>query len=211
MSPLTGNRSATRGGLAVLCVAQFVVVLDVTVVATALPAIGSDLGFAPTGLAWVITAYTVVMAGLLVLGGRVADLAGPRRMFAVGLAVFAAASVACALAWSPAVLIGGRVVQGMGAALLSPAALAALHALVTEPEARPRAPGWRTGAAAGGGACPGGSGGGPGGGAACGWVLGGILVELAGWRWIFAINAPVGLVALGAARRVLADLGGRPA
>jgi MFS family permease len=197
MSQLTGNRSATRGGLAVLCVAQFVVVLDVTVVATALPAIGSDLGFAPTGLTWVITAYTVVMAGLLVLGGRVADLAGARRMFATGLAVFAAASVACALAWSPAVLIGGRVVQGVGAALLSPAALAALHALVSEPEARRRALGWWTAAAAGGGAC--------------GWVLGGVLVELAGWRWIFAINAPVGLVALVAARRALAHLGGRPA
>src|SRR4051794_4557360 len=136
MGQLPGNRSATRGGLAVLCVAQFVVVLDVTVVATALPAIGSDLGFAPTGLAWVITAYTVVMAGLLVLGGRVADLAGARGMFAVGLDVFAAASVACALAWSPAVLIGGRVVPGVGAALLSPAALAALPALRPQPPAR---------------------------------------------------------------------------
>src|SRR4051794_4318964 len=115
MSPLTGNRSAARGGLAVLCVAQFVVVLDVTVVATALPAIGADLGFAPTDLAWVITAYTVVMAGLLVLGGRVADLAGARRMFAVGLAVFAAAAVARARAWSPAVVIGGRGGWGEGA------------------------------------------------------------------------------------------------
>src|SRR5919107_1052945 len=122
MSPLTGNTTAARSGLAVLCVAQFVVVLDVTVVATALPAIGTDLGFAPAGPAWVITAYTVVMAGLLVLGGRVADLAGPRPMFAVGLAVFAAASVACALAWSSAVLIAARAVQGAGAALLSPAA-----------------------------------------------------------------------------------------
>ena len=195
MRRLTGNSSS--GGLAVLCVAQFVVVLDVTVVATALPAIGADLGFAPTALTWVITAYTVVMAGLLVLGGRVADLAGARPIFAVGLAVFAAASLACALAWSPAVLIGARAVQGAGAALLSPAALAALHALVTEPEARRRALGWWTAAAAGGGAC--------------GWMLGGIVVELVGWRWIFAINAPVGVVALLAARHLLARLGGRPA
>jgi MFS family permease len=195
MSPLTGNRAVVRGGLAVLCVAQFVVVLDVTVVATALPAIGADLGFAPAGLAWVITAYTVVMAGLLVLGGRVADLAGPRPMFAVGLTLFALASVACALAWSPAVLIAARAVQGAGAALLSPAALAALHALVTGPEARRRALGWWTAAAAGGGAC--------------GWMLGGVLVELAGWRWIFAVNAPVGAAALLAARYALARVGGR--
>lgn len=195
MSTLTGNSVSDRGGVAVLCVAQFVVVLDVTVVATGLPSIGTDLGFTSTGLTWVVTAYTVVMAGLLVLGGRAADLAGARAMFAVGLVVFAAASVACALAWSPPALIGARAVQGAGAALLSPAALAALHALVTEPGARRRALGWWTAAAAGGGAC--------------GWMLGGVLVELVGWRWIFAINAPVGAVALLAARLLPARREGR--
>ena len=113
-----------------LCVAQFVVVLDVTIVATALPAIGADLDASAAQLSWVITAYTIVLAGLLILGGRAADLAGARRMFIAGLAVFVLGSAACAAAWSPAVLIAARVVQGCGAALLSPAALAALNDLV---------------------------------------------------------------------------------
>ncbi|HET6531855.1 MAG TPA: MFS transporter, partial [Actinoplanes sp.] len=124
---MAGN---TAGGLAVVCVAQFVVVLDVTVVATALPAIGADLAVPAAQLSWVITAYTVVLAGLLILGGRVADLAGARRMFIAGLGVFVLGSAACAAAWSPVALIAGRVLQGCGAALLSPAALAALNDLV---------------------------------------------------------------------------------
>jgi MFS family permease len=140
------------GGLAVLCVAQFVVVLDVTIVAIALPAISRDLGFQPARLSWVITAYTVVLAGLLILGGRTADLLGAARMFRVGLVAFSVASLACALAWSPAALICARVAQGVGAALLSPAALAALNQLIERPGARRRALGWWTAAAAGGGA-----------------------------------------------------------
>ncbi len=185
MRRFTGNTSV---GLAVLCVAQFVVVLDVTVVATAMPAIDADLGFPAAGASWVITSYTVVLAGLLILGGRAADLAGSRRMFAAGLAVFTVGSAACAAAWSPATLIAARVVQGCGAALLSPAALASLNDLVPEP-ARARALGWWTAAAAGGGAS--------------GWVLGGVIVELAGWRWVFAVNVPVGLLALALAGRWL--------
>jgi MFS family permease len=178
MSRLTGN---TRVGLAVLCTAQFVVVLDVTIVATAMPKIGADLGFAAADLSWVITAYTVVLAGLLILGGRAADLAGARRIFRAGLVTFSVASLACALAWSPAVLIAARGAQGVGAALLSPAALAALNELV-QSDARRRALGWWTAAAAGGGAS--------------GWVLGGLITEYAGWRWVFAVNAPIGLAAL---------------
>jgi MFS family permease len=174
----------------VLCVAQFVVVLDATIVATALPAIGADLGFAAAQLGWVITAYTVAMAGLLVLGGRVADLVGARRTFAVGLVVFTAASAACALAGAPGVLVGARIVQGVGAALLSPAALAALNDIVEPGAARRRALGWWTAAAAGGGAS--------------GWVLGGVITEFAGWRWVFAINAPIGVVTLVLAARLLA-------
>ena len=180
----------------VLCVAQFVVVLDVTIVATALPQIGADLGFRPAQVGWVIAAYTAVMAGLLLLGGRIADRYGSRRVFAVGLALFTAASLACALAWSPAVLVAARIVQGLAAALLSPAALAALHELVQDPASRRRALGWWTAAAAGGGAS--------------GWMLGGMLVEFAGWRWVFAINVPIGLTALVASRRALAQLAGRP-
>jgi MFS family permease len=194
MRRFTGNTFAGSGaGLAVLCVAQFVIVLDLTIVATALPAIGAELDFPAAQLAWVLTAYTVVLAGLLILGGRIADLAGARRMFGIGLCVFTAASVGCALAWSPAALVAARVVQGAGAALLSPAALAALNGLVEQPEARRRALGWWTAAAAGGGAS--------------GWMLGGVLVQFAGWRWIFAINAPIGLAALLASRRALARVG----
>ncbi len=170
------------GGLAVLCVAQFVVVLDATIVAIALPAIAADLGFQPGQLSWVITAYTVVLAGLLILGGRAADLFGAARMFRVGLVGFSVASLGCALAWSPAALIVARVAQGLGAAVLSPAALAALNQLIERPGARRRALGWWTAAAAGGGAS--------------GWVLGGVITEFVGWRWIFAVNAPIGVAAV---------------
>jgi MFS family permease len=185
MSRLTGNIPAA---VAVLCVAQFVVVLDVTVVATALPAISADLGFRPGAASWIITAYTIVLAGLLILGGRAADLTGSRRMFRAGLVVFTVGSAACAAAWSPAALIAARVVQGCGAALLSPAALAALNEVVP-PADRNRALGWWTAAAAGGGAG--------------GWVLGGVITELAGWRWVFAVNVPIGLAALALAGRLL--------
>jgi MFS family permease len=165
----------------VVCVAQFVVVLDATIVTTALPAIGSDLGFGAAGLPWVFTAYTIVLAGLLILGGRAADLAGSRRVFRVGLLLFSAASLACALAWSPAALIGSRLAQGAGAALLSPAALAALSESL-RPESTRHALGWWTAAGAAGGAS--------------GWFLGGLITQLAGWRWVFAVNVPLGVVAL---------------
>jgi MFS family permease len=167
----------------------------VAIVATALPAIGAALDFPPAQLAWIITAYTVVLAGMLILGGRIADLAGARRMFQVGMVEFIIASLGCALAWNPTVLVGARIVQGGGAALLSPAALAAVNQLVVRPEARRRALGWWTAAAAGGGAS--------------GWVCGGALVEFAGWRWVFAINAPVGIATLLFGRRALAGLPGR--
>jgi MFS family permease len=209
MSGYTGN---TRGGLAVLCAAQFVVVLDATVVATALPAIRTDLGFGLAGLSWVVTAYTVALAGLLLIGGRAADLGGARRMFRIGLGIFSLASAACALAWSPGSLIVARIAQGCGAALLSPAALAALYELIPAAEGRRRALGWWTAAGAGGGAG--------------GWLLGGVITELAGWRWVFAVNVPIGLVALictglvlpgrttarpGDERPATRDLPGRPA
>jgi MFS family permease len=177
MSRFTGNRS-----VAMLCVAQFVVVLDATIVATALPAIGVDLAFRPAQLSWVITAYTVVLAGLLILGGRAADLLGARRVFAVGLTLFTVASATCAVAWSPEALIAARLAQGCGAALLSPAALALLNGLTRIPGAGRRAIGWWTAAGAGGGAS--------------GWVLGGLITEFAGWRWIFAVNVPIGFAAL---------------
>ncbi|WP_184795489.1 MFS transporter [Kribbella italica] len=172
---MSGNKVI---GQAVVCVAQFVVVLDATIVVTALPVIGAELGFSPVQLPAVLTAYTVMLVGLLVLGGRLADLAGARRMFVVGLVIFAGASLVCAVAWDPVVLIVARALQGVGAALLSPAALAALGEL----DAGDRAIGWWTAAAAGGGAS--------------GWVLGGLITELAGWRWVFAVNLPIAVAAL---------------
>jgi EmrB/QacA subfamily drug resistance transporter len=168
--------------LVLICVAQFVVVLDATIVTTALPAIRQALGFSDAGLQWVFTAYTLVFGGLLIFGGRVADLVGRRRTFLIGLGLFAAASAGCALASSPAALVAARLFQGAGAALLSPAALALLTTLTEPGEGRRRAVGWWTAVAAGGGAS--------------GWVLGGLISEYAGWRWVFAVNVPIGLIAL---------------
>jgi EmrB/QacA subfamily drug resistance transporter len=178
-----------QSAIAIICVAQFVVVLDATIVTTALPAIRQTLGFTDAGLQWVFTAYALVFGGLLIFGGRVADMAGRRRMFLIGLGLFTAASAGCALAWSPTALVAARVLQAAGAALLSPAALALLTTLSEPGEGRRRAVGWWTAVAAGGGAS--------------GWVLGGLITEYAGWRWIFAVNVPIGLVASMMALRVL--------
>jgi MFS family permease len=175
MSRLTEN-------IGVVCVAQFVVVLDVTIVTTALPSLGAALGFAHDGLAWTITAYTVAFGALLVPGGRLADLAGARRVFRWGITVFTVSSAACAVAWTPGALIAARAVQGVGSALLSPAALALLTAMSEPGAARRRAVGWWTAAAACGGAS--------------GWVLGGLLTELLDWRAVFWVNVPIGLVVL---------------
>src|SRR4029450_7713768 len=130
--------------MAVICVAQFVVVLDATIVTTALPTIRQALGFSDAGLQWVFTAYVLLFGGLLILGGRVADLAGRRRTFLIGLALLAAASAGCALAWSPAGVVAARGVQGVGAALLSPAPLALLADTPAPGAARHRAVGWWT-------------------------------------------------------------------
>jgi MFS family permease len=187
MKAFAGNRTAFA--IALVCVAQFVIVLDVTVVTSALPALGRELGFSADDLQWVVTAYVLAFGGFLIAGGRAADLAGPRRAFTLGLAGFAAASLGCGLATTGWVLIGSRVLQGLAAALLTPAALALLNA-VTEPgAARRRAVGIWTAAAAGGGAS--------------GWVLGGLLTEYAGWRWVFLINVPIGIAGLSAVALVL--------
>ena len=169
--------------LAVLCAAQFVVVLDVTIVAVALPAIQRDLGFSAAGLQWVVTAYTLVFAGLLIAAGRAADLHGRRRAFMAGLGLFAGASLACGLARAPGVLVAARAVQGLGAAAVAPAALATITATVPDGPARQRALGVWTAAAAGGGAA--------------GWLLGGVLTEHVGWPAVFLVNVPIG--ALGVA------------
>ena len=193
MSGFDRNRSGL--GIAILCVAQFVVVLDATVVVSALPAMGRDLGFTPGGLQWVVTAYTLAFGGFLIVGGRVADLVGSRRGFAIGLVAFAAASLGCGLAPSPALLLAGRVLQGIAAALLSPAALALLTSITASASARRRGVGIWTAAAAGGGAT--------------GWVLGGLLTEYADWRWVFFVNVPVGVLVLPLIALVLPRTRGR--
>src|SRR3954454_6542088 len=177
--------------LAVLAVAQFMVVLDVTIVNVALPAIQTDLGFSADGLQWVVNGYTLAFGGLLLLGGRASDLLGRRRLFLIGLALFGAASLAGGFAGSAGVLVGVRAIQGVGAALLSPAALALLT--VTFPAGRERniALGvWGALAGIGG---------------TLGVVAGGVLVDSAGWEWIFFVNVPVAALALLATPVVAAE------
>src|SRR3954464_1369097 len=159
--------------IALLCVAQFVVVLDATIVAIALPAIQRSLDVAPADLQWVVSAYTLTFAGFLVLAGRLADLRGRRTVFMGGLALFAGASLACGLSRSTGVLVAARAVQGLGAAAGAPAALATITAVVPDGPRRRRALGVWTAAAAGGGAS--------------GWLLGGVITEQAGWPWVFFV------------------------
>jgi MFS family permease len=177
--------------LALLCIAQVVVVLDVTIVAIALPTIQADLGLSPTVLGWVLTAYPVAFGGFLLAAGRLADRVGRRRMFAIGLAVFGAASLVCGLAPGGALLIAARIAQGLGAAMVTPAALALLTGAHPDGPARARALAWWTAAAAGGGAA--------------GWVLGGLLTGLVGWRWVFLVNVPVCAAVVALTRRILPE------
>src|SRR6478609_7196234 len=168
--------------LALIVVAQFMVVLDVAIVNVALPSIKTDLGFSQESLQWVITAYAIFFGGVLLLGGRLADLLGRRRMFMVGLALFTLFSLLDGLAWSEASLITFRSLQGLGAALLSPAALSILTTTFREGRERNLALGiW--GAASGSGG-------------AAGVLLGGALTSSLSWSWIFFINVPAGLLVM---------------
>jgi EmrB/QacA subfamily drug resistance transporter len=168
--------------LALVCTAIFVVVLDIAIVNVALPSIQTDLGFDPENLQWVITAYALTYGGFLLLGGRAADLLGRRLIFMVGLALFAAASLACGLSQNEAMLIGARAVQGFGAAIVSPAALSIISVTFTEGSERNKALGAWGGVA--------------GSGAAAGVLFGGILTKYLGWEWIFFVNVPVGAIVL---------------
>src|SRR5215218_6884753 len=177
--------------LALLCGAFFMVVLDATIVLVALPSIGADLGFSEQGLQWVLSAYALTFGGLLLLGGRAADLLGRRRLFITGVLLFTAASLICGLAWSPAALLAARVVQGVGAAIMTPAALSIISTTFPEGPERNKALGiW--GALGGIGAT-------------AAWLIGGPLVDGPGWRWIFFINIPFGLAALGLSPRLLRE------
>ena len=164
--------------LALLCAAQFMVVLDFSIINVALPSIRDEFGLSSTGLQWVITGYVLTFGGFLLLGGRVADIYGRRRIFVAGLALFAAASLAGGFATSAAVLVGARAVQGLGAAAVSPAALSILTTSFPEGVERNRALGIWGGVAAGG--------------FSAGVILGGILTEALGWEWVMFVNVPIG-------------------
>jgi len=157
------------------------VILDVAIVNVALPSIKSDLGFSQTSLQWVISAYAILFGGTLLLGGRLADLFGRRRLFISGLVLFAASSLLCGIAWSEGSLITFRAIQGLGGALLAPAALSLLMTSYAEGRDRNLALGIY-GAASGSGA-------------AAGVLLGGVLTSYLSWSWIFFINVPVGIAA----------------
>jgi MFS family permease len=191
---MTGEVSVARGATAVIvlglaCAAQFMVVLDVSVVNVALPSIQTTLGFDPVDLQWVASGYALVFAGFLLLGGRLADLYGVRRIVVLGLAVFSAASLVGGAAGSPGWLIAARAVQGLGAAVLAPATLTMLTTTFPEGPPRTRALAVWTAVSLVGGAA--------------GNLVGGALTEFLGWRWILLINVPIGAVAILAAIRSL--------
>src|SRR5919198_6736155 len=177
--------------LALLSAVQFMVVLDIAIVNVALPSIKIDLGFSQENLQWVISAYALVFGGVLLLGGRAADVLGRRRIFLAGLVVFTISSLFAGQAWSEPSLIGARAFQGLGAAIISPAALSILSTTFAEGRERNIALGvW--GAVGGFGA-------------AAGVLLGGILTDALSWSWIFFVNVPVGAIAFGLVPLLLAE------
>ena len=182
MRSLDTRTRSPWGTLAVLALAQFMVVLDVTIVNVALPNLQASLHFSPDDLQWVISAYTLAFGGFLLLGGRLSDLLGRRRIFTAGLALFSVASLAGGLASSQGVLIGVRAVQGFGGALMSAAALSILTVTFAQGRQRNIAMGIWGGLAGLGGTL--------------GVVAGGILVDALGWEWVFFVNVPIGLLLL---------------
>ena len=165
--------------LIVLCLGDLMIVLDVTIVGVALPSIREDLGFSEESLAWVVNAYLLTFGGFLLLGGRLGDIVGHRRMFLAGISLFTAASVACGFAGSQGVLIAARAVQGVGGAIVSAVALSLIITLFTEPAERAKAMGVFGFVASGGGSI--------------GVLLGGVLTDTLDWHWIFLVNVPVGV------------------
>jgi EmrB/QacA subfamily drug resistance transporter len=190
-TPDTNQTRHLRATLILSCLAQFMVILDVSVVNVALPAIRNALHFTEVDLQWVVNAYTVTFAGFLLLGGRAADLLGRRRVFVAGLILFGAASLAGGFASDQGLLIAARAVQGLGAAVIAPASLSILTTTFTEGPARNRAVGiWGAMGGAGG---------------AAGVLLGGILTDALSWRWILFINVPIAIVAAVLAQRMIAE------
>ncbi len=175
--------------LIVLCMGSLMIVLDTTIVNVALPSIRADLGFSETSLAWVVNAYLLTFGGFLLLGGRLGDLYGHRRLFLAGITLFTLASLACGLATSQAILVGARAIQGLGGAVASAVALSLMMTLFTEPAERAKAMGVFGFVAAGGGSI--------------GVLLGGILTDSLDWHWIFLVNLPIGIAVVAFSLRLL--------
>jgi EmrB/QacA subfamily drug resistance transporter len=191
-SPLPAIRRAPDWlVLTIACLGQFMVVLDVSVVNVALPSIRTHLHYSPTGLQWVVNAYVLTFAGFLLLGGRIADLLGTRRVFLFGLGLFSVASLVGGFSTSPGMLTTARAVQGLGGAVLAPVTLTVIMTTFTEGPARTRALGAWSAVAGGGGGV--------------GVLLGGILTTYLSWRWVLFINVPIGLALGVAAARYLSD------
>ncbi|MEV4756940.1 MFS transporter [Micromonospora sp. NPDC049559] len=183
--------------LAIIVTCQLMLILDATVMNVALPGIQSDLNFSPTGLAWVMSAYTLAYGGLLLLGGRTGDILGRRRTFVGGIALFTLASLLGGFATTPGWLLAARVLQGVGAAAAGPSTIALITTTFTEPRARIRALALLSGVASGG--------------FAVGLIVGGALTEVASWRWVLFINVPLGLAAVLLAPRYVREPQRHPA
>ena len=186
---MTMNNRTRWFALYVLCLGSLMIVLDATIVNVALPSIRKDLGFSQTSLAWVVNAYLLTFGGCLLLGGRLGDLYGHRRLFLIGISLFTLSSLACGVAASQEVLIGARAVQGVGGAIASAVSLSLMMTLFTEPAERAKAMGVFGFVAAGGGSI--------------GVTLGGVLTDSLDWHWIFLVNIPIGLIVVAVSLRLL--------
>ncbi len=178
--------------LYVLCLASLMIVLDVTVVNVALPSIKDDLGFSDTSLAWVVNAYLITYGGLLLLGGRLGDLYGHRRLFLIGISLFTVASLACGIASTQGALVVARSVQGVGGAIASAVSLSLMVSLFTEPGERAKAMGIFGFVASGGGSI--------------GVLVGGVLTDVINWHWIFLVNVPIGIAVVLLSMRLLPEV-----
>ena len=183
-APMTMDNRKRWLALLVLCLGDLMIVLDVTIVGVALPSIREDLGFSDESLAWVVNAYLITFGGFLLLGGRLGDLFGHRRLFLIGIGLFTLASMACGFSTSQEMLVIARAVQGVGGAIVSAVALSLMMMLFTTPAERAKAMGIFGFVASGGGSL--------------GVLLGGILTDVLNWHWIFLVNVPVGILVVGA-------------
>lgn len=188
---MTAPYAKRWAALFVLCLAQFVVIMDTSIIGVALPAIQKDLGYSASSLQWIFNAYVVAFGGLLLLGGKLADLFGPRKIFLTGFGILTVASLLAGFAWSETVLNIGRTLQGVGSALIAPAALTLVMTMFTDQKELGKALGfWGAAAAAGGSA---------------GVFLGGVLTQWLSWEWVFFINIPLGLIVLFAGPQFLSE------